>query len=202
MKRKLMDLLACPYCSDRLDLEEFGADPADAAEIHEGVLSCGACGRGFPIINAIPRMLPDHLLPALGSYHPEFFRRFGARFPANCRESIVVAEDSGWRARRGTLASYSYQWRKFNEMLPHWRQVFLDSIRPIEPAFFRGRLGLDAGCGFGRSLYYAASYGAEMIGMDLSEAVEAARGNTRHLPNVHLIQADIFHPPIRDRSLD
>src|SRR5439155_8642301 len=84
----------------------------------------------------------------------------------------------------------------------HWKQVFLDSIRPIEPAFFRGRLGLDAGCGFGRSLYYAASYGAEMIGMDLSEAVEAARGNTRHLPNVHLIQADIFHPPIRDRALD
>ena len=38
--------------------------------------------------------------------------------------------------------------------------------------------------------------------MDLSEAMEAARENTRHLPNVHLIQGDIFHLPLRARSLD
>ncbi len=87
-------------------------------------------------------------------------------------------------------------------MLPNWEEVFRQCIVPIEPGFFRGKLGLDAGCGFGRSHYYAASYGAEMIGIDLSGAVETARENTRHLPNVHVIQADIFHPPLRERSLD
>jgi SAM-dependent methyltransferase len=80
--------------------------------------------------------------------------------------------------------------------------VFLDSIKPMTPSFFPGKVGLDGGCGFGRSLYYAASYGATMIGLDLSEAVEAARENTRHLPGVHLVQGDIFHPPVRRRSLD
>jgi len=41
-----------------------------------------------------------------------------------------------------------------------------------------------------------------MIGLDLSEAIEAARENTRHLPNVHLVQGDIVHPPIQPGSLD
>jgi SAM-dependent methyltransferase len=80
--------------------------------------------------------------------------------------------------------------------------VFRWSVAPIEPTFFRGKVGLDAGCGFGRSLYYAASYGADTIGMDLSEAVEAARENTRPLAGAHVIQADIFAPPIRPRVLD
>src|SRR5205085_12165178 len=95
-----------------------------------------------------------------------------------------------------------YQWRKFKEMFPHWDEIFRWSVSPIEPGFFRGKIGLDAGCGFGRSLYYAASYGAEVIGLDLSEAVEAARANTRDLPGAHVVQADIFHPPIRPGTLD
>jgi SAM-dependent methyltransferase len=80
--------------------------------------------------------------------------------------------------------------------------VFRWSVAPIEPGFFRGRVGLDAGCGYGRSLFYAASYGADVIGLDLSEAVEAARENTRGLPGAHVVQGDIFQPPLPPRSLD
>ena len=94
-----------------------------------------------------------------------------ASFLARC----APATGHWWAAERRTVKSYSYQWRKFREMLPHWEEVFRWSIAPIEPAFLRGKVGLDAGCGFGRSLYYAASHGAEVIGLDLSEAVEAAR---------------------------
>lgn len=38
--------------------------------------------------------------------------------------------------------------------------------------------------------------------MDLSEAVEQARENTRHVVNVHVIQGDIFHPPLRQRTFE
>ena len=41
-----------------------------------------------------------------------------------------------------------------------------------------------------------------MIGLDLSEAIEAARENTRQFETVHLVQGDIFHPPVRRASLD
>ena len=153
------------------------------------------------MINGIPRLLPDELASVSFSYHHEFFQRHPAIAEAvsqRCRDQI----GGSWAAERRTVASYSYQWRKFKDMYAEWEQVFRDSIRPIDRDFFPGKVGLDAGCGFGRSLRYAAGYGAEMIGMDLSEAIEAAAENTRNLPRVHLVQGDILHPPIRPASLD
>ena len=198
MNTKILDLLCCPMCRGPLRLEVL----SQAEEVQEGVFLCVNCGRSYPLINGIPRLLPDafaHLMPL---YHKEFFCRNKtamASFLARCEERHG---HEWWVTGARTFSSYSYQWRKFKEMLPNWEEVFSRSIAPIEPDFFRGKVGLDAGCGFGRSLFYAASCGAEVIGMDLSEAVEAARENTRHLSNVHLIQADVFHSPLRERSLD
>jgi len=207
VQRSLLRVLCCPECRGSVTLSllgeavhQDGHDGPGTAPVEEGVLRCTGCGRLFPVINGIPRMLPDPLMHLVPAYHPEFFERpevlalWSARPPG--------PEGDWWNAERRTIRSYSYQWRKFKQMFPEWEQVFLDSTRPLTPEFFAGKFGLDAGCGFGRSLYYAATYGAEMIGIDLSEAIEAARENTRHFPNVHLIQADIFHPPIRPGSLD
>jgi uncharacterized protein YbaR (Trm112 family) len=61
MKRRLMDILACPICkSHPLELIVF----TEKDEIDEGVLLCGRCGRWYPIIETIPRMLPDDLRDA------------------------------------------------------------------------------------------------------------------------------------------
>lgn len=198
MQIRLGELLCCPMCRRSLGVEGFKY----GTEVEEGVLRCTECTRIYPIIDGIPRLLPDSLAHLVPANHRAFFRRHSsvmAPFLARCGPS----EQRRWRdVEKLAHASYSYQWRKFKEMFPHWEQLFVDSIRPIEPSFFSGRLGLDAGCGFGRSLYYAASYGAEVVGMDLSEAVESARENTRSLRSVHVVQADIYHPPLRDRSLD
>ena len=198
MKRRLLDLIRCPMCGDTFRLDIF----TEATDIEEGRLSCVACQRVFPIIGGIPRLLPDALAHLSVQYHPAFFQRYARELAAFRARATPGRPDRWWRAEHRTLRSYSYQWRTFKEMRPHWEQLFLDSIAPITPAFFPGTVGLDAGCGFGRSLYYAATYGAEVIGLDLSEAIEAARENTRHLPTVHLVQGDIFHPPLKDRSLD
>ena len=174
----------------------------EADEIEEGVLTCTGCGRVFPIVNGIPRLLPDALAHQVVRYHREFFARRRDIMAPFLARAGSVPDDRWWSAERRTVVSYSYQWRKFNQMFPQWEQVFLDSIKPLTPAFFPGKVGLDAGCGFGRSLRYSASYGAEMIGLDLSEAIEAARETTRGMDNVHLVQGDIFHPPIARGSLD
>ena len=198
MRRTVLKILRCPECTGHLTLRAF----EETSEVEDGVLTCDSCGRTFPIINAIPRLLPDAHIHAVVQYHGDFFRRWRIDADAVIRRSSKAARTGRLSAERRTVKSYSYQWRKFKEMYPHWEQVFLDSIRPMTPNFFQGRCGLDAGCGFGRSLRYAASYGGEMIGLDLSEAIEAARDNTRHLPNVHLVQGDIFHPPIAPAALD
>jgi SAM-dependent methyltransferase len=87
-------------------------------------------------------------------------------------------------------------------MHPEYESQFLDWIHPLRPDYFEDKLVLDAGCGIGRRAYYAARYGAsEVIGIDLSEAVETAYGNIGHLPNAHVVQGDIYHPPFaRDES--
>lgn len=200
MKLRLLELACCPECQGALAID--WRVPAHG-DIEEGALSCDLCRRQFPVINGIPRLLPDALSRQTVHYHHEFFAEHADRLRAFlARAEAKSAESEWWQAERRTIRSYSYQWRKFKQMFPHWEHVFLESIQPIERDFFPGKVGLDGGCGFGRSLFYAARFGAEMIGLDLSEAIEAARENTGQLPKVHLVQGDIFHPPVKRQSLD
>lgn len=69
-----------------------------------------------------------------------------------------------------TMKSFGYQWNKFDDMY---------NFYPVGKEFFLNKLGLNAGCGMGRFIFYGAKYGAEMIGIDLSNAVEAAYRNHR-----------------------
>ncbi len=58
MKRKLMEILACPICkSPNLGLHVF----EEKEEIVEGLIICQNCLRWYPIIEEIPHMLPDEL---------------------------------------------------------------------------------------------------------------------------------------------
>src|SRR5262245_13985660 len=66
----------------------------------------------------------------------------------------------------------------------------------------KGRRVLDAGCGMGRFAELCADAGAEIHGVDLSVAVEAAHRNLGHQPNVHLYQADIMGLPFAEASFD
>jgi SAM-dependent methyltransferase len=66
----------------------------------------------------------------------------------------------------------------------------------------RDQLVLDAGVGAGRFAECAADLGATVVGVDLTNAVDAASRNLGHLPNVHLAQADIFALPFRPATFD
>jgi SAM-dependent methyltransferase len=101
-----------------------------------------------------------------------------------------------------TQQSFGYQWMVFGEMTDQFREDFLNYISPVSPDFFVGKRGLDAGCGFGRHLYYAAQFGAKMIGLDFSEAITRAKEIAGELEGVQFIQGEIQRPPIRPRSLD
>jgi uncharacterized protein YbaR (Trm112 family) len=58
LKRRLMDILACPIDkSYPLELHVF----EETDEIVSGILICPKCNRWYPIIDEIPHMLPDDL---------------------------------------------------------------------------------------------------------------------------------------------
>jgi SAM-dependent methyltransferase len=97
-----------------------------------------------------------------------------------------------------TAEAFGFEWTRFSELAPRYRQQFLDWIKPVTPDFFRGRMVLEGGCGKGRHTALAAEFGAKaIISMDLSEAVDAAFANTRHMENAHIVQADLNRPPVK-----
>ena len=58
MKKRLMDILACPMDKHYpLDLHVF----EEKEEIVEGMLVCQKCMRWYPIMDEIPQLLPDDL---------------------------------------------------------------------------------------------------------------------------------------------
>lgn len=66
----------------------------------------------------------------------------------------------------------------------------------------KGKLILDAGVGAGRFAEVVSRWGGEVVGIDLSFAVEAAYKNIGKRENIHIIQADIFHLPFKNEVFD
>src|SRR6185369_1559558 len=78
------------------------------------------------------------------------------------------------------------------QLAEQWRanlQRNLGDEHPLES--LRGRRVLDVGCGFGRHMYVASEYGAEVVGVDLSGGVEVAHRNVEGRPGCHVVQANI-----------
>ena len=103
--------------------------------------------------------------------------------------------------------SFSFEWQR-------WRRTqfdtasrqpclstFLASTRR-HPSDLKGNAVLDAGCGSGRYMDLLARTGAEVIGIDLSQAIEVAQENLGHLTNCHFVQGDLTHPPFRPEAFD
>lgn len=196
MRQLLYQLLRCPKCQGKLDATPF-TQSSDGTEVIEGLLAC-RCGARYPIVDTIPRMLPNAF-----AFFPDFVHRYRDRLgtglhveterrPAQ-RFDVLVSK---------TQESFGYQWTTFSEMVCDFRDNFWNYLYPATPDSFRGKLGLDAGCGFGRHIYHAASCGAEMVGVDLSRAIDATYQNTKQFPNVHLVQADIYALPFAPDTFD
>jgi SAM-dependent methyltransferase len=98
--------------------------------------------------------------------------------------------------KQATAAAFGYEWTQYSELTEADRREFLAWIQPLTAADFKDQIVLDGGCGKGRHIFQAAEFGARtVVGVDLSNAVESAFANTRHLPNVHVVQGDLLDLP-------
>src|SRR5262245_58264406 len=103
-------------------------------------------------------------------------------------------------AQRATAENFGAQWLVFNQVQEHHEKQFLDWIAPVTRDFVRDKVVLEGGCGMGRHTRYMGLWGArDVIGIDLSVAVEAAYRNTKDLPNAHIVQADVYRLPLKRR---
>jgi SAM-dependent methyltransferase len=143
----------------------FTSSAVGQDEIETGELVCDGCKRTYPILRGVPRLLPGTIEV----------------------DKLRTADAFGW------------EWQEFTRLHGSdevYHEQFLDWIDPIQPDFFRNKVVLDGGCGMGRFSAASAAFGArDVLAIDLSDAVEAAYENTKHLPNVHVVQADIYHLP-------
>jgi SAM-dependent methyltransferase len=104
--------------------------------------------------------------------------------------------------------SFGRQWNWFRGVQIDSQNGTQDSDRRLQAATgwrgadYTGALLLDAGVGAGRYAECAAAKGAQVFGVDLSSAIDAAFENVGRLPNVHLVQADIFAMPFREGTFD
>ena len=191
MRERLLQWLACPSCEGEFTLE---ASHREYSEIIEGILRCPS-GHIFPIISGVPRLLPDALRKELPQLYPEFFHRHSNIFDDQlvCQDTLLT------KKKKETIDRFSYEWTLFS----HYNaDNFKHFIAPLSVDFFEGKLGLDVGCGAGRHARQAAELGAEIVSIDLSQAVDAAYQNNADNEFIHIIQADIYNLPFNHGVFD
>jgi SAM-dependent methyltransferase len=102
--------------------------------------------------------------------------------------------------------SFGFQWLKHDRTQldnESSRRSETDFIRRtgLKPEDLAGKLVLDVGCGMGRYAEVASRWGARVVGIDLSRAVEAAARNLADR-DVTIFQADVFSLPFAGESFD
>ena len=197
MHVRLVPYLVCLQCRGPLVLHSYQNDSADGS-IRAGILQ-SECGQWYPIVKGVPRIFPKHMFEEYVLIRQRaFLESWSDRLPEPIRQtwSAALRTKTSKDLKQATAESFGFEWKRFNKMFESYRQNFLNYVQPFSEDSFQGKVVLDAGCGVGRHTYWAAKFGAQdVIGLDLSDAVEPAEENCRSLPNAHIIQGDIYNMP-------
>lgn len=200
MKPPLLDHLRDPSTGEHLRLEVYARDGQD---IREGRLVDSA-GYWYPIVEGVPCLLRGSLRPCL----EDFEKRHGLEPTSDAPPSAIEDE------QRDTTASFSDKWRRLtrwglegaqNEFLMEWyRKKFgLADNEALDAFYAEQQSVLEVGTGSGFHVKYMAEHGAgEVFGVDISEAAHTTYANVGHVPNVHVVRADLMALPFEDESFD
>jgi uncharacterized protein YbaR (Trm112 family) len=176
-----------------------------STDIVEGNLLCETCGEVYPIENGVPRLLPRELrTPSgrVGRGDPRRDPRITEFMDQIKPVSGTHNEHLFMEIQVANQSNYGFEWNAFSHEYEGWGNIYRKYYVSENPEFFRGRIGLDAGCGMGRYTLVPVSMGAEMVGLDLSNAIEVSYAKSRLIPTLHAVQGDIYNLPFRESCFD
>ena len=187
----------CSYRSEAIlpgDLQPRPCSECYSVEITEAILHCPSCHAEYPVIGGIPRFNPD-----VADDFPDFFVRHRARF----RTSPAADVDAFQSLHKETKRSFGFQWLRYRVTDHQENRDHLYRRTATQPGTLGGQLFFEAGCGMGRYLkVFTDEPGAEVVGLDLSLAVNRAYSENKANPLIHVIQGNIMRLPLRSATFD
>jgi SAM-dependent methyltransferase len=212
MNKNALEVLICPETKSELDLFPIeNTRIGDSEEITIGLLqSKKNAGIIYPIVNGIPRMLPNSLqehLPAILEYRD--------RIPVTLLQEIEknnVRNASAGKAYTHAKNSFSSEWKELKSgrawgvSLEFRKQHFLKCLQ-IEAGDLFGKTIFDAGCGNGDVDVSLIDSGANLFSMDISDSVDLVRGRIENeypelIKKICIVQGNVANPPFSKESFD
>ncbi len=159
------------------------------------IVQCPACGAALRLAGAPPAD------PSQSIERGELLCAQGHSYSIENHIPRFVSSDK-------YVGNFSFEWNRFRTVqldifngTTESEDTFQDSTG-WTPDALKGKLVLDVGIGSGRFSEVASRWGATVVGIDLSTAVDAAYLNIGERPNVQIVQADIFSLPFKPEVFD
>src|SRR5262245_20366825 len=97
-----------------------------------------------------------------------------------------------------TAERFAAEWKTFDHMAAYQEDWLAGWLAPTPKEAFAGKIVFEGGCGKGRHAVVVSDWGVRhLVSLDLGDAVEVAFAHTRERKNVHVIQGDLLHPPVK-----
>jgi SAM-dependent methyltransferase/uncharacterized protein YbaR (Trm112 family) len=223
MRQRVGSLLVCPLDRTPLELVPFETQhrPLDEAQraqaaamgievasleldIEAGVLVNHSRRLAYPILHGVPRMLvfPTGVAAAFERAFGDRVRRElpGYTWPS---ERPVTGEEDVLRTFSREWLDYEWDNRSYWNLSPEQTFRCMDFMLDLAARPVRHQRVLEVGIGIGGIAdHVSRSQVAEVVGIDLSYAVDAARRHFGGNPFLHIVQASVFAPPFAESSFD
>ncbi len=123
-----------------------------------------------------------------------------------------VPRFAGYKDDANYTKSFGYQWNKWSliqfdsknigKKMEGYTKMMWDKITGVTNEDLKNQVIVDIGCGPGRFLETIRDRNGIAIGIDLSDAVEAAGEIFKNDKNVLICQADVLSSPIKSNTVD
>jgi SAM-dependent methyltransferase len=179
MKEWLLDYIQCPKCENRLDLDDKAMK---GSEIVGGTLNC-RCGAKYPIEKNVPNLV------------------FQSKKTKSTDKQVVDTYNKIW----DSFPDFGMDQGEMEKSIDKWMAQKL-GMKDIDELyeFITGKKNiLEVGVGAGQKLKMMAEHTeGKVLGLDISSAAYHSYANTKGLPNVGIVRANLFSAPFKENEFD
>lgn len=179
MKTNLLSKIQCPACNSKLIIKE---EKRKNNEVYEGKISCSNCKEEYEIKNYIPRFIK-------GENYSESWGRLWINTGKTLRDSdtgesfyydVIFGKWSEENTDEKGYSPFGFEWKKH----------------------LKGQKILEIGPGLGVCTEHLVKTGAEILSVDMSNAIDAFPEELLTHKNLNVIQADITSGIVKEKLFE